>query len=72
MGKVKQISIRNQTYYFYNGMVNLKHFDLHLLKIEKKHYTGINIYCIGYITIKKIDDCENIYSVNKSFVSDIL
>ena len=25
------------------------------------NYKGINIYYIGYITIKKIDDCESIY-----------
>ena len=35
-----------------------------LLKINKKSYKNIGIYNIGYITIKKIDDCENIYSVN--------
>ena len=39
-----------------------------LLKIVKKHYKGINIYYIGYITIKKIDDCENIYSVSPLYL----
>ena len=39
-------------------------FNSNLLKIDKKDYKGINIYYIGYITIKKIDDCEKIYSVN--------
>ena len=39
-----------------------------MLKIDKKHYKGINIYYIGYITIKKIDDCENIYSVNPLYL----
>ena len=68
MGKVKQIEIKNRTYYFYNDMINLKNFDSNLLKIDKKHYKGINIYYIGYITIKKIDDCENIYSVNPLFL----
>ena len=64
MGKVKQIEIKNRTYYFYNDMINLKNFKSHLLKINKKHYKGIDIYYIGYITIKKIGDCENIHSVN--------
>ena len=68
MGKVKQIEIKNRTYYFYNDMINLKNFDSNLLKIDKKHYKGINIYYIGYITIKKIDDCENIYSVNPLYL----
>ena len=35
-----------------------------MLKIDKKSCKDIGIYNIGYITIKKIDDCENIYSVN--------
>ena len=52
MGEVKQINIKNRTYYFYNGMINLKKFDSNLLKIYKKHYKGINIYYTGYITIK--------------------
>ena len=60
MGKFKQIEIKNRAYYFYNDMINLKHFESNLLKIDKKHYKGINIFYIGYITIKKIDDCENI------------
>ena len=64
MGKVKQINIENRTYYFYNDMINIKDFDARLLKIDKKSYKNIGIYNIGYITIKKIDDCESIYSVN--------
>ena len=31
---------------------------------KKKSHKNTGIYNIGYITIKKIDDCENIYSVN--------
>ena len=68
MGKVKQIEIKNRTYYFYNDMINLKNFDSNLLKIDEKHYKEINIYYIGYITIKKIDDCENIYKVNPLYL----
>ena len=68
MGEVKQINIKNRTYYFYNEMINLKDFDSNLLKIDKKHYKGINIYYIGYITIKKIDGCESIYSVNPLYL----
>ena len=45
-------------------MVNLKNFDPNLLKIDKKSYKNIGIYNIGYITIKKIDEYESIYSVN--------
>ena len=45
-------------------MISPKRFDSNLLKIDEKHYKGFNIYYIGYITIKKIDDCENICRVN--------
>ena len=64
MGEVKQINIKNRTYYFYNDIIDLKNFDARLLKIDKKSYKNIGIYNIGYITKKKIDDYENIYSVN--------
>ena len=39
-----------------------------MLKVDRKHYKTINIYYIGYITIKKIADCENIYSVNPLYL----
>ena len=66
MGEVKQKNIKNRTYYFYNNIIDIKNFDARLLKIDKKSYKNIGIYNIGYITIKKIDDCENIQC--KSFV----
>ena len=68
MGEVKQINIKNRTYYFYNDMINLKKFQPNLLKIDRKSYKNIGIYNIGYITIKKIDDSENIYSVNPLYL----
>ena len=64
MGEVKQINIKNQTYYFYDDIIDLKDFQPNLLKIDKKYYKGINIYYVGYITIKKFDNYESIYSVN--------
>ena len=68
MGVVKQIDIKNRTYYFYDDIIDLKIFDARLLKIDKKSYKNIDIYYIGYITIKKIVDCENIYSVNPLYL----
>ena len=68
MGTVKQINIKNRTYYFYNDIIDLENFDSGLLKLDKKSYKDIGIYNIGYITIKKIDDCENIYSVNPLYL----
>ena len=68
MGKVKQINIKNRTYYFYNNQINLKHFDARLLKIDKKDYKEIDNYYIGYVAVKKIANCNNINSVNPSYV----
>ena len=39
-----------------------------MLKIDKKSYKDIGIYNIGYITIKKNDDSENIYNVNPLYL----
>ena len=64
MGLVKQIDIKNRIYYFYNDMIDIKKFDSNLLKIDK----DIGIYNIGYITIKKIDNYENIYSINPLYL----
>ena len=37
MGEVKQINIKNRSYYFYNDIIDLKNFDPRLLKIEHWH-----------------------------------
>ena len=66
--KNKQFSIKNRTYYFYNDQISLKDFDARLLKIDKKDYNEIDIYYIGYVTVKKIANCNNINSVNPLYL----
>ena len=39
-----------------------------MLKTDKTLYKNIGIYYIGYITTKKIDDYESIYSVNSLYL----
>ena len=68
MGEVKEINIKNQTYYFFNDMISIKYFHSHLLKLDKKSYKDIGIYYIGYIMIKKLGDCENLHSVNPFYL----
>ena len=68
MGKVKQIKIKNQTYYFHNDQINLKGFDARLLRVDKKDYKEIDIYYIGYVTVIKIANCSNINSVNPLYL----
>ena len=36
MGNIKQINIKNRTYYFFDDMINIKIFDPSLKKIDKK------------------------------------
>ena len=64
MGTVKQINIKNRTYYFYNDIIDLENFKSNLLKIDKKSYKNIGICNTGYITMKNVDYCENINIVN--------
>ena len=52
MRNIKERNVKNRTYYFYNDMINIKDFDPHLLKIDKKLYKSIGIYNIGYVTVK--------------------
>ena len=49
-------------------MINLNDFNSSLLKVDKKSNKDIDIYYIGYITIKKIDEYENINSVNPLYL----
>ena len=68
MGEVKELNIKNRTYYYFNDIIDIKDFHSNLLKIDKKQYKDIDIYYIGYITVKKIGDCENINSVNPLYL----
>ena len=62
MGSIKEINIKNRTYYCYNDIIDIKTFDSNSLKLDKKMYKDLDIYNIGYVTIKKIVDC---YDVNR-------
>ena len=62
---IKYINIKNRTSYFCNDMVNIKYFDLNLLKIDKESFKYIAIYYIGYITEK---DKYKINSVNPLYL----
>ena len=68
MVEVKQINNKNRTYYFYNDQINLIDFDTSLLKVNKKDYNEIDIYYIGYVTVKKIANCNNINSANPLYL----
>ena len=49
-------------------MIDIKNFHSNLLKMDKKPFKDIDIYYIGYITIKKFGNCENIHSINPLYL----
>ena len=57
MGSTTKININERTYYFYNDITDIKTSDSKNLKLDKKTYKDLDIYSIGYVTIKKIGDC---------------
>ena len=68
MGNIKEINIKNQTYYFFNDMINIKEFDPKLLKMNKKSYKNIDICYIDYIIVKntyyvKINSANPLYLI---------
>ena len=52
MGSIKEINTKNRTNYFFDDMIKIKNFNPDLPKIDKKSYKNIDIYYIGYITMK--------------------
>ena len=54
MGEVKHINIKNRTYYFYNDMINLKHFEPNVLKIDKTHCKGLIFTKLDTLQLKTL------------------
>ena len=36
MGKIKDLNIKNRTYYYFGDMIDIRKFESNLLKIDKK------------------------------------
>ena len=68
MGELKQINIKNRTYYFYNDIIDLDEFDGSKIKVDKKYFNDIDIYYLGYEHKKKISECNLINSVNPLYL----
>ena len=67
MRQVKELNLKS-AYIFFDNKINIKDFQSNLLEIDKKSYNDINIYYIGYVTIKKFSDYENINNVNRLYL----
>ena len=55
MGEVKELNIKNQTYYFFDDMTDIN-FHSNLSKIDKKSHEDVDIYYIGYIMKKNMQE----------------
>ena len=62
---VKDINIKNHTYYYFDDIINIKDFDPSNIKIDEQSYENIFIYYIGYVSIKKV---LKVYSVNPLYI----
>ena len=67
MSQIKEINIKNRTYYFFDDMINIKNFDSNQIKIDKNSYKNIIIYHTGYITIKNLSQVK-VNSVNPLYL----
>ena len=63
--KIEDINMKNRTYYFFNDIIDIEHFDPHNIKINEKSCKNILIYYIGYVTIKEY---VKIYSINPLYL----
>ena len=67
MRNIKEINIKSGIYNFFDDLINIEGFNPNLLKIDKNSYKNIDIYCIGYITIKD-SYYAKVKSVNSMFL----
>ena len=68
MGSIKERNIKNRTYYFCNGFIDIETFDSNNLKLDKKSYKDLDIYNIGYVTIKKVGSGYDVNIVNPLYL----
>ena len=66
MLEIKQLNIKNKTYYFWDDIISINNCDPNLLKVDKKKMLDYNFYNISYITKKPK---YNINSVNPLYLS---
>ena len=65
--KVRYISMKDHTYYFFDDIINIKYFDPNNSEIDEKPSKNILIYYIGYVTIKDLQYVK-INSVNPLYL----
>ena len=56
MEELRQMNIKNWTYYFYNDIIDFDEFDENKIKIDKKGFNDLGIYFLGYEYKKKLQN----------------
>ena len=54
MGSIKEINIKERTYYFYNDIIDLKTFDSKNLKVDKKRTKILIFTILDTLQLKKL------------------
>ena len=54
MGSIKEINIKNRTYYFYNDIIDIKTFDSKNLKLDKKRTKILIFTILDTLQLKKL------------------
>ena len=65
MEEIKQINIKNRSYYFYNDIIDLEVFDAKLLKIDKSRTKTLIFTTL--VTLR-LTNYERIYSANPLYL----
>ena len=68
MGTTKELNMKNQTYYYYNDVIDLDEFDESKIKVDKKDFNDIHIYYLAYEYKKKITEYNIIRSINPHYL----
>lgn len=68
MSSVKENSIKNRTYYFFNDKTNIKNFDPNNIKTDGKLCQNILIYYTGYVKQNKVKTLHLIINKAKEYI----
>ena len=54
MGSIKEINIKNRTYYFHNDIIDIKTFDSNMLKLDKRILIFTIFTILDMLQLKKL------------------
>ena len=68
VNSVKEINIKNRTYYFFDDIINIRNLYQNKFKLDEKPYRYIFVYYIGYLMAKylsyaKVKGINSLYHI---------